>query len=174
MRLLLAWLISVILAGCVGEPQPTDAEGASALSLGCDSETVDLLLLISVTPEERLRCFEDRTISIEGVRVEPFGAGGCPGEQVPGDGWLRPCVLDGMLLAPDEESTAIALLVLFHPDTGIAPSDIPAGVPFVVTGHFDDAAASDCRLLVGQDEVADPATIEQCRQQFVATAVEEG
>lgn len=176
---LMLTLVISLLTACATEIPPPGSPAASPIPLlqpspsvatACDPGDVELGLLIAATPEDRLRCIGGRTITLSGVIIESFGAGGCPGEQVPGEGWLRPCVQDGVLVAPGP-GAADALLVLLHPDLGLRPDALPVNQPVTITGHFDDPAAQDCRILVGHRELSDPDTIERCREQFVATQV---
>lgn len=187
MRLAQIGLI-LLLAGCAGQPSPTDANSPSASieptpsasdvpsSSPSQSEqpctdTVTLELLVAVDPPRRLECFGNTDITFEGFRTEVFGAGGCPGDQIAGEDWLRPCVEEGILIAP-ALGRADGLLVHLHPDSGLTLDTIPTGIQLTVTGHFDDPAAQDCRLLVDGAEVIDAGFVEACRTEFVATTIE--
>jgi hypothetical protein len=178
----------LVLAGCAEQPSQSGSDlrtasiassspasavpsSSSSSSAQACTETVTLELLVAVEPARRLECFGDTEITFKGFRTEVFGAGGCPGDQIAGEDWLRPCVEEGILIAP-ALGRADGLLVHLHPGSGLAIDTVPVGVQLTVTGHFDDPAAHDCRLLVNGAEVIDAAFVEACRIEFVATKID--
>lgn len=151
-----------------------DSPGAGATSTAgvpCDAEEVSLAFILSLEPTERLACFGTDEVRFEGYYPQSFGAGGCAGDEVAGDGWLRPCVLEGIVVYP-QPGDANGLLVHLHPDMGVQIGTVPVENWLTIQGHFDDPAAKTCRKITGGAAVADPAFIEACRQEFVATDVE--
>lgn len=186
----LACLVCVATTACTSAapsqlPAPDSAATVSARGTAAIGPTADpspasgpcapdavLEELLAVSPAERLACLGATTVALRGYRVQVFGAGGCSGDEVPGDGWLRPCAQEGILLSPDP-AIMDGLLVLLHPDSGVVPIDVPAGTLIEVVGHLDDPAADDCRLRIDGKATADPAFIQACREIFVATRVEE-
>ncbi len=107
---------------------------------------------------------------LEAYDPQSFGAGGCPGDEIAGDGWLRPCVLEGIVVYP-QAGDANGLLVHLHPDMGVPIGTVPHSW-LTIQGHFDDPAAQTCRKVTEGATVEDPAFIEACRQEFVATEID--
>jgi hypothetical protein len=136
----------------------------------CVEGDPDLALLSSLTEWERLACYGDRSLTIEGVK----GCGGCgglyPGTFEPS--WLAtPMNYEFLSVEPQERIGPF--LLRFSPDGPERPSE-PGVAPILrVTGHFDDAAAAGCMIARPTDEPIDEAVAElYCRQQFVVESYE--
>lgn len=133
----------------------------------CTAAEPTLALLQSLVEWERLACYGDRSITIEGV----YGCGGCGGFQ-PGTftpEWLaHPMNLDLLSVEPQDRIGPFALR--FPPDI-----DRPDAASILrVTGHFDDPASSDCVYEPGDPPNPIDATSARfsCRTQFVVESFE--
>ncbi len=174
---------TLVLAGCAwfqpsASANPSDEGRSSSPIVGatstpdapCEAEEVELAFILSMEPTERLACFGADEVRFEAYYPQSFGAGGCPGDEIAGDGWLRPCVLEGIVVYP-QPGDANGLLVHLHPDMGVPIGTVPHSW-LTIQGHFDDPAAQTCRKVTGGAAVEDPAFIEACRQEFVATEID--
>ena len=169
--------LAVALAACGGlppsssmpaAPGTTTAAASPTEAADCDSSEVPLAFVLSMQPAERVACFGSGEIRFKAYYPQGFGAGGCAGDEVAGDGWLRPCVLEGIVVYA-QPGRPNGLLVHLHPDLEMELSAVPVESWLIVQGHFDDPAAKDCRKLANGEAVVDPAFVEACRQEFVAT-----
>jgi hypothetical protein len=172
------------IAACTASPivsstqpvQATHAASPTAIAASevaedhCGAEAVSLAFILSVAAEERVECFEQDDVSFVGYYPEPFGAGGCAGDEIPGDGWLSPCQLEGIVLYA-EPGDALGLLVHLHPDSGLQAAVIPTGRWLAVRGHFDDPAAERCRRVSGGREIVDSEFVAACRREFAAVEI---
>jgi hypothetical protein len=133
----------------------------------CTDAEPTVEILESLVPWERLACYGDRSLTLEGT----FGCGGCggmwPGTFEPA--WLAfPFEFD--MLSPDP-SEQIGPFSLWFPETVQRPE---AGQILRVTGHFDDPAARNCRVESGDPpREIDSRTAElYCRSRFVVETYE--
>ena len=137
--------------------------------------TVDFLNVAAQLGAERLECFGTTPIVLEGT----WGCGGCGGET---QGTFEPiwlaAPLAGDALSRFTETRTTQLWVRIRP---AGPTPPPQGRIVRVTGHFDDAAATSCRIAWlprGWGPGATPVPIDPaeatliCRLQFVADAFE--
>jgi hypothetical protein len=64
--------------------------------------------------------------------------------------------------------------MFYHQPPGSPLTSGTDGQPIRITGHFDDPAASSCRMAPGDPPVPEPdeLAIIYCRERFVATSVE--
>jgi hypothetical protein len=128
----------------------------------------ELRNVLGMLGTERLQCFGDRSIELEGT----FGCAGCTthifGEYRPD--WLtNPNRTDFLWRDPMEGP---ALRLRFPPDGQGAPAD---GTILRVRGHFDDGAAGRCSLALAYPwsdgftfhAVPDSVARQLCRQEFV-------
>ena len=133
----------------------------------CTDAEPTLEVLQSLEPWERLACYGNETLTIEGT----FGCGGCgglfPGTFEPE--WLAaPGGFD--LLSVDPQGRIGPFVVYFPPDV----ERLSGGEIVRLTGHFDDPAATECVVAPGDP----PAGIDErtavlyCRERFVLEAVE--
>ena len=133
----------------------------------CPSGDPDLAMLINMASAwDRLACFGDRSITLEGT----YGCGGCGGMSV-GDFapmWLAYPITGHLLHLPDQ---AGVLEMRVAPDSGV---EIPAEASIVrVTGHFSDPASTSCKITTGDPIAVDPRVAElYCREQFVVDSFE--
>ena len=133
---------------------------------------VDLALLQSLTEWERLACYGDRSITIEGT----LGCGGCGGVYAGTfePAWLAtPMNFEFLSVEPQERIGPFRLR--FAPDGPERPQE-PGVAPILrVTGHFDDAAAADCVVATlgnGNEPINDTVAELYCRSQFVVDSYE--
>lgn len=128
----------------------------------------DLALLEALAPWERLACYGNRSITIEGI----FGCGGCGGFR-PGTfepAWLaHPLDLGFISIEPNDR---IGPMTLRFPPDGADPPE--GGSIITVTGHFDDPRAAECRVEPGDPpEARDERTGQLgCREAFVVETYE--
>lgn len=138
----------------------------------CPSGNPGLETLINMASAwDRLACFGDRSLSLEGT----FGCGICDGV-MPGDFspfWLTYPISASFLWA-DFQAGVGPLVVHADPDSGV---ELPAVGSIVrVTGHFSDPASTTCTISTfdgGRAVAVDPRTAElYCRENFVLDTVE--
>jgi hypothetical protein len=136
----------------------------------CPAAAPDLATLINMLNEwDRLACFGDRSLTLEGT----FGCGPCDGV-LPGawePSWLA-YPLNVSFLWADFQAGIGPLPVRAPPEF-----ELPAlGSIVRVTGHFSDPASTTCTISGFGGELAmevDPRTAElYCREQFVVDAME--
>ena len=88
------------------------------------------------------------------------------------DGGFAPMYIGGQ--RPNDTQLASSLPVWFAAGAGMAEQPFARHV--AVTGHFDDPASADCRIFpmsgVPNDLTPKEAAIAECRQHFVATAIQ--
>lgn len=132
-------------------------------------ETIDLATVSAMLPGERLACFGDKTLTLEGT----YGCGGCGGI---GAGIFEPrwlaYPLSGVNLSVDPAIELGEPLLFFAPDGPTPPS---IGKIIRVRGHLDDSRAASCRIAIdledGSSAPIRPITgdhaVEFCRQRFV-------
>jgi hypothetical protein len=157
------------LSGWVAAGSATE----SFLSLApseCPAGEPHIAMLYSMTPWDRVACFGERPLTVEGT----FGCGGCGGE-APGiftPDWLAH-PLNFNVFGPSW-STPIAtvenLVLRVAPELPqLAPEQ--AGSILRVTGHFNDARSVDCVVAPGEpglERAANELAAEwYCREQFV-------
>ena len=158
----------------VGDGQ---SEWLELLDPRCTDDGPTLQHLGSLTEWERLACYSDRQVTVEGV----LGCGGCGGT-IGGTfspEWLAyPAGFDFLSVEPQDY---IGPLSLRWPPDGPERPDEPGVAPILrVTGHFDDPAAAECRHTwisdVSGEQVetrTEPAISELfCRSNFVVESFE--
>lgn len=120
-------------------------------------------------------CFGDRELVLRGYVGD---CGGCGGETpyVGTPAWLlEPLGYAQFWLLgtpPSQEGRGLSISVQIDPRHPVSVPDVGAHVR--ITGHFDDPAAQQCRLVPTIAGAALPpagATIATCRHQFVVTAI---
>jgi hypothetical protein len=139
----------------------------------CPAGEPDLATLISMLNDwDRLACFGDRPLTVEGTYGCRDGCGGShPGDFAPT--WLAyPPIFKPLWL--DYLRSADYLAMQVPPDTGV---ELPAEGSIVrVTGHFSDPASTSCSMSTFDGELAiavDPRTAElYCRERFVVDTFE--
>ena len=130
----------------------------------CPTEPMTVDVLTETLPFTLVECFGSREITVKGTVVTGFG-GYFPGV-------FEPYWLAGPF------GFAGAITSATHPFFYYMPSgqtDFVDRQRIQITGHFDDAAADDCRMAVG-DSLAPPPEPDKlarmaCRSRFVATEV---
>jgi hypothetical protein len=136
----------------------------------CPVGSPDLAALSSITPWERLVCYGNQTLTIEGT----YGCGGCgglfPGTFTPP--WLA-SPLEFGLVSVDAEKQLGPITIHINPASGL--HEPPAASILRVTGRFDDVASSTCIYAPakpdGEEVPIDPAAAAvYCRERFVVDA----
>ena len=142
----------------------------SAVPGACPAPPTTMLEWSAIPGEVGAECFESSSVTFTAWRTEGGGCGGyTPGAYEPG--WLAaPFATGALILLPYEAPTGGCGSVAAAP--GVNVPDSNAWVE--ITGHWADAAASDCRYLPDPAAMADAihADLEfHCRTVFVATEV---
>ena len=154
-----------------------DSQWLELLDARCTDDEPTLQHLSSLTEWERLACYGNRQINVEGV----LGCGGCgglmPGTFTPD--WLAsPMNYDFLSVEPQQY---VGPMSMHWSPGGPARPDTSSGAPILrITGHFDDAAAEDCSMAfltstfgVEAESTIDPAIAKLfCRTQFVVDSYE--
>ena len=134
----------------------------------CTDAEPTLELIQSLTEWERLSCYGNQSITIEGT----YGCGGCgglyPGTFEPA--WLSH-PLDFALMSVDASERIGPFAMRFAPE---GPEFPEAASILRVTGHFDDPAAAGCVVapLDAPDGIDEPVAELYCREQFVVESYE--
>lgn len=134
----------------------------------CVEGDPDLATLETMFDFERIACFGERQITVEGV----FGCGGCGGVMLGTfePRWLAsPMQLGFLSVDPQERIGPFALQ--FAPG-GVA---IPEGASILrVTGHFNDARSSECVMIPENSTHETDPVVEDlfCRKAFVVDSYE--
>ncbi len=166
--------IALIAAAC-SEDTPTEPRsGGPAMTVMASCPPGDDLAAIgSIPPNERLRCFGATELSFRAWVAEIHGAVGCPGDVVPGDGWLLACDPSAPPLAP-APGAQVVLPAHLKPGT-VSPDAFEVNTWVEVRGHFDDPAAASCGRIGPQGQrIADASAVMACRAEFVVTRAEPG
>lgn len=135
----------------------------------CVNDEPTLQLVQSLTEWERLACYGDRSMTLEGV----LGCGGCGGlfQGTFEPGWLaHPLKYDYLSVEPQDRIGPFSLN--WSPEGPARPEE-PAPI-IRVTGHFDDPTATECIVEPGEPPVAidQAVAVLYCRAQFVVESVE--
>ena len=134
----------------------------------CGDGDPDLAEIEGMLAWERVACFGDRQITLQGT----YGCGGCGGS-IPGTFepyWLAsPMYYEFLSLDPQDHLGPFVLR--FSPD---GPEHPEAGSIVRVTGHFDDARSSECVVAPGEPTQAVHPSVQElyCRAQFVVDSIE--
>lgn len=135
----------------------------------CPETPVDLLALGRMTDWERLACFGDRPLTVEGT-VTP-GGGAARGTFEPR--WLA-FPAPGTVLVTDYPEQAGSLGLRVPPDSQL--DTLVLWTIVRVTGHFNDSRSAGCsmtRFDGAQDVPIDPRAAQVvCRERFVVDAFE--
>ena len=150
---------------------PALPTGPLTARVACPVGPVTVAKLIALSGNDRAACFHSRDLTFRAWVVDPGeGLGGTCPAVVPT--WLLDCVLPTWLLAPSKASDQ-TLHALKHPGATGALKGVGRWVD--VTGHFDDPAATTCRLEPGPAVVGFPPVawyVLACREEFVVTNIE--
>ena len=122
-------------------------------------ETRDFANVSAMFPGERLACFGDASIVIDGS----FGCVGCGGDD---PGTFEPLWLAGRaggLLSDPSVQQGASVPVQFPP--GVDAPEADAFARF--TGHFDDPRSSTCSITDTDPPTPSQIVAELCRQRFV-------
>ncbi len=182
---------------------PTSTPDAAGSPLGgCPGPQPGLAAILAIDPGQRLACFGRSTVTFQAaavatevdcvpVQVEPAWLW-CPPAAFlapPGTADSRPGADSGAWAtgsAPTDDRLILAfaanvpmLEVYAAPGSGVDPAQFFPGAIVQVTGHFDDPAATACRVVAAQPEpgwqVPTPAEVVlACREAFVVTSVQPG
>jgi hypothetical protein len=158
-----------LLTGWVAAGSATESYLALAPA-GCPLGDVDISVLYTLTPWERLACLGDRQITVEGT----FGCSGCgglaPGSFTPD--WLAYPMFFNVLTPPRAIPVSVVEQLTLRVPPEIAQlSTEQAGSVLRVTAHFNDARSVDCVVAPGepgQERPANDLAAEwYCREQLV-------
>ena len=134
----------------------------------CTGAEPTLEVLQSLLPWEQLSCYGSRSLTVEGI----LGCGGCGGF-IPGTfepAWLAyPESLDLLSVEPQDRLGPFQLW--FPPD--VQRPEVASILR--VTGHFDDAAASECAIAFGEPDpqpIDETTALYSCRAKFVVESFE--
>lgn len=120
----------------------------------------------------RLSCFGGSTITFDATVSKPIQDCGVGPRVSPT--WF--CFPGVFLAVPNAapDSGLGALDAYWSPASGLTPKSFPPGKTVRITGHFDDPAASSCRVTSvpkGQSPEPHAAPVLGCRETFIVTAV---
>jgi hypothetical protein len=149
-----AWVSPIPPVTAIDTPPPAAA---------CGSVPPTLAGILSISPQDRLRCFGRRTLHLTGWQPS-IDTDECPGfgPELHLAGRLAAAFAGCTPGVAVESGPGVRWLsIALAPATGYT-SEPPGGRRYSITGHFDDAAASGCSST--QVSVAD------CRTVFVATS----
>ncbi len=142
----------------------------------CPEPPADVLGFLAMAPALWPTCFGDRTLTVTGYVADCGGCGGASAETGEPSWLISPLGYSAFWLNP----------AFIQADTGYGGFGVdidpahPVSVPPVnthvaLTGHFDDPAASTCRLVPNAGYIGGllpPAwAIARCRKEFVVTAI---
>ena len=121
----------------------------------CPTGDPDLAALDKMLEYEHLACFGDRSITVEGT----FGCPNCDGVFVGSyePAWLA-SPLNFNFLSVDLKVQEGPFTLHFGPNGPAAPE---RGSIIRVTGHFDDAAAAECVIEAGVEEIRIDPVVER-------------
>lgn len=145
-----------------------DEEWVEPVAPRCVEGDPDLATVEQMLAWERVACFGDRQITLEGT----FGCGGCGGF-IPGTFepyWLA-SPMNYAFLTIDPQDSLGPTILHFAPDGPAQPED---GSIVRVTGHYNDARSSDCVVAPGEPAQDVHPTVQElhCRGQFVVDSIE--
>jgi hypothetical protein len=160
------------LIGYVATPVEAGDPWIEEVGVDCPVSPMTLDDLAPLQPLERLHCYGRNEIVVTGTVADPTG--GYEGPLAYSPEWLAHPIAIPFLSTP-----AGAVLGWHpHPDAGLEPPE--AGDVVRVTGHFEDPAATSCRVSVDPafeteppPELPDPALVVlTCRATFAWTDYE--
>jgi hypothetical protein len=141
----------------------------------CPGGEPDLAALLRITDWERLACYGDRSLTLQGT----IGCPGCGPAISPGR-WQPEWLASPGQLSMIYPSVAAfnyfdpVLALNFNPDS--AGESPPGGTIIRLTGHYDDPQARNCEMAPGEGDYVvqvDPALAELwCRLRFVVERYE--
>jgi hypothetical protein len=140
--------------------------------------TVDVTSLTAITPWERLACFGNQQLTLEGS----YGCGVCDALAWPGTfeptwlaSYLNPIFQVLSPVGRVQQSGVDPIALAFPPGVPVPAEEDRASI-VRMTGHFNDSRAADCFIEVGQGTdvftVSDTAAEWYCREQFVVDSWE--
>lgn len=134
----------------------------------CPARPASLATVSAMLPWERLACFGNESLSLDGV----MGCAGCGGAAA---GTFEPAwlasPLSGIPLSVDPSTSIGPMEALFTPDGPAAP---PNASVVRVTAHFDDPAAAGCVVAPGDppEPIDSRTAVLFCRERLVVDALE--
>jgi hypothetical protein len=165
--------------GWVANPVSGD-DWLTSSTYECPTPAPELNAAIDMGAGRLLHCSGAEQLAFEGFVVQGFG---CNVLDTFEPAWLaHPCA-NMSFISPARTSDGDGRLFLHYPAPGVLnPTlEMGAGEPVRIEGHFDDRAATTCRLVAIEEEspsatgLAQPdprAEIARCRLRFVVTDVE--
>jgi len=133
----------------------------------CPSADPDLATLATMLAWDRLACFGNRSLTIEGTYGCPVCGGDHLGSYEPP--WLaHPEALNQLWV---EYPPISSVEIYLPPDSGLTFPKL--GSVMRVTGHFSDPVSTSCSITTGDPLLVDATAAElHCREHFVVDAME--
>lgn len=188
-----AWYPVAFMPGYSGWPiEPADSDGrvvgwiaAESASESfvelvvpqCPDSVSDLAAVVALTPYERVACFGDETLTLEGTYGCPF-CDSLTQPYVTDPAWLAEWTLYLDMLVPSwgEYPPFPGSIVMATPPDVEPIGPDRRGSVLRVTGHFDDPRSADCSITPEPAAGADPPHEEAvewyCRERFVVESWE--
>ena len=156
--------------GVIGWAAAGDAEVAylELVAERCPARPASLATVAAMLPWERLACFGNESLTLDGVMGCPGCGGAAAGTFEPA--WLA-SPMSGVPISVDPAVRIGPLTALLKPDGPALPAN---GSIVHLTAHFDDPAASGCVVAPGDP----PAPIDSrtailyCRERLVVDTIE--
>jgi hypothetical protein len=128
--------------------------------------------VVMLDPTARLSCFGGSTITFDATVLKPIQDCGVGPRVSPM--WF--CFPGVFLAVPNAapDSGLDPLAAYWSPASGLTSKSFPSEKTVRITGHFDDPAASSCRVTSvpkGQSPEPPAAVVLGCREAFIVTAV---
>ena len=144
----------------------------------CHASPMNLETFANYGWNERLRCYQDGTVTVRAWWPGPLDDGECVATGGGSSRWLYCVGLHGVPLWSDESAPSsglgsLGLMVSIDPASGVA---MPAADRWVeIIGHLDDPAAAGCPEVAQLDagSTAADEVVLQCRAQLVVESVTE-
>jgi hypothetical protein len=163
-RLILVATIAALSSCGTNADSPSAQESSEPSADVCAATEIQLVDVLRQSPEERLDCFGNGSVTFVAYVSGMVGAGTCTISPIPGDGWLNLCGGPSRILvaAPGDEEGLKAYL---PPSLDLGSISMDTWVR--ATGHFDDPAAATCDREGASGPANDPEQARQCRMAFV-------
>ncbi|TMB52077.1 MAG: hypothetical protein E6J50_02800 [Chloroflexi bacterium] len=141
----------------------------------CPPAPTTVQQLVDIGSVKAAACYGTQSLTLQGFSSNCGGCGGTGLPQMKPD-WMSGAYGYGAwYISPQDtkttvEATRIAVNLL--PSAHLTPPG--EGAPVIVTGHFNDAAAQECRIvpsLLGSELLPTSDAIGMCERSFVVTAI---
>ncbi len=134
----------------------------------CPARPASLATVSAMLPWERLACFGDESLTLDGVMGCPGCGGAATGTFEPA--WLA-SPMSGVPISVDPAARIGPLSGLLKPDGPAVP---PNGSIVRATAHFDDPAATGCVIAPGDppEPIDSRTAVLFCRERLVVDTIE--